>query len=109
MVKIDFGVHVDGYIAMAAHTIVVGNEAGTPITGPKADVVNAAYTAAEVAARLIAVGGTNKEVRRRRWWWLYLTEHIRANTCLLSIYGHKLTPYEYMCLCAGVCGHEARG
>lgn len=63
MVKIDFGCHVDGYIAVAAHTVVVPDEAAPgPITGPKADVINAAYAAAEVAARLIKVGNTNKQV-----------------------------------------------
>jgi len=63
MVKIDFGCHVDGYIAVVAHTYVVPDEAAPgPITGPKADVVNAAYAAAEVAARLIKVGNTNKQV-----------------------------------------------
>lgn len=66
MVKIDFGVHVDGYIAVAAHTIVVPSAdpavVAAPITGVQADVVNAAYTAAEVAARLIKVGNTNKQV-----------------------------------------------
>lgn len=63
MVKIDFGCHVDGYVAVAAHTHVVADEAvAGPVTGPKADVVNAAYTAAEVAARLIKVGNTNKQV-----------------------------------------------
>jgi methionine aminopeptidase len=32
------------------------------VTGPPADVMNAAYTAAEVAARLIKPGNTNKQV-----------------------------------------------
>jgi hypothetical protein len=32
------------------------------VTGPAADVMNAAYTAAEVAARMIKPGNTNKQV-----------------------------------------------
>ena len=61
VVKIDLGCHVDGYIAVAAHTLIVAPE--SVISGPLADVINAAYTAAEVAARLIRVGNTNKQVR----------------------------------------------
>lgn len=60
VVKIDLGCHVDGYIAVAAHTLIVAPE--SVISGPLADVINAAYTAAEVAARLIRVGNTNKQV-----------------------------------------------
>jgi curved DNA binding protein len=71
LVKLDLGAHVDGYIAVAAHTFRVtatgGQLAGVQegeeaVTGPPADVMNAAYTAAEVAARLIKPGNTNKQV-----------------------------------------------
>jgi methionine aminopeptidase len=40
--KIDLGVHIDGCIALVAHTVVVGGKA---VTGPAADCVNAAYNA----------------------------------------------------------------
>ena len=60
MVKIDLGVHVDGYIAVAAHTVVVHAVAfaagSAPETGPRANVLAAAWTAAEVAARMIKPG-----------------------------------------------------
>ncbi len=64
------GVHVDGYIAVAAHTFCVPNgsvgdappAALEPITGVRADVMNAAFVAAEVAARVIRPGNTNKQV-----------------------------------------------
>ena len=60
LVKLDLAVHVDGYIAAVAHTVVVGNTEN--ITGVKADLVKAAYDAAELAARLIKPGSTNKQV-----------------------------------------------
>jgi curved DNA binding protein len=70
LVKLDLGVHVDGYIAVAAHTFRVTATGGQlaleegqeNVTGPAADVMNAAYTAAEVAARMIKPGNTNKQV-----------------------------------------------
>jgi len=45
MVKIDLGCHIDGYIAVAAHTLIVGYVPNptAPITGPKADLFHAAY------------------------------------------------------------------
>ena len=60
MVKIDLAVHVDGYIAAVAHTVIVGTSEN--ITGPKADLVRAAYDAAEVASKMIKPGNSNKDV-----------------------------------------------
>ncbi|KAH1123406.1 hypothetical protein J1N35_006566 [Gossypium stocksii] len=59
MIKIDMGCHIDGFIAVVAHTHVV--QSG-PITGKQADVVAAANTAAEVALRLVRPGKKNKDV-----------------------------------------------
>lgn len=53
VVKIDLAVHIDGYIAPVASTVVVG---GGEVTGKKADVIMAAYTAAEVALRMMRPG-----------------------------------------------------
>jgi len=60
IVKIDLGVHVDGYIAVVAHTLVCG--AATPVTGRKADVQLAAWTAAECAVRMFKAGAKNHEI-----------------------------------------------
>lgn len=59
--KIDLGIHIDGYIAVAANTIVVGadGESKADITGKVADVVLAAHTAAELAIRMIKPGAKN--------------------------------------------------
>lgn len=62
LVKIDFGVHVDGFIAGVAHTIVVGASKENKITGRKADVLLAAYYATEIAQRLVKPGNTNNQV-----------------------------------------------
>lgn len=59
LVKIDMGCHIDGFIAVVAHTHVVQDG---PVTGRKADVIAAANTAAEVAMRLIRPGKKNKDV-----------------------------------------------
>jgi methionine aminopeptidase len=59
MVKIDLGAHIDGFMVLAAHTVIVGGPAVTPAaiqSGRRAAVINAAYTAAEVAAKLIKNG-----------------------------------------------------
>lgn len=47
------GCHIDGFIALVAHTHVLQEG---PITGRKADVIAAANTAAEVALRLVRPG-----------------------------------------------------
>lgn len=57
--KIDLACHIDGFIAAAAHTIVVGDE---KVEDRRADVVMAAWNAAEAALRLIQVGNTNSQV-----------------------------------------------
>ena len=64
MVKFDVGCHVDGYIAVAAHTISVGAPAtpAIPVTGRKADILQAAHTALEVATKLLQPGNTNSQI-----------------------------------------------
>ena len=59
VVKIHIGAHIDGFAAVTAETIVVGATPENPVTDRRADVLKAAYTAAEVAKRLIKVGGKN--------------------------------------------------
>jgi len=54
--KIDCGCHLDGFVGAVGHTIIVGKE---EVTDRRADVIMAAYNAAEVALRLLQVGNTN--------------------------------------------------
>mmetsp|Transcript_9206 Transcript_9206/g.29275 ORF Transcript_9206/g.29275 Transcript_9206/m.29275 type:complete len:327 (-) Transcript_9206:1309-2289(-) len=64
MVKLDVGCYVDGYIAVAAHTVVI--EESLPeaplLMGQQADVLQAAYIASEVATKLLLPGNTNSQV-----------------------------------------------
>lgn len=53
LAKIDLGAHIDGFIAVVAHTVHVG---GGEITGRKADVLLAAHYASEAALRLARPG-----------------------------------------------------
>uniref|UniRef100_A0A7S2UWR2 Peptidase M24 domain-containing protein n=1 Tax=Fibrocapsa japonica TaxID=94617 RepID=A0A7S2UWR2_9STRA len=76
VVKIDLGCHIDGYIAVAAHTAIVGaagdgeatgaavpgSVGGPPAEGPLANVVLAAHTAGEVALKTLKPGNTNQMV-----------------------------------------------
>lgn len=56
VVKIDLGAHIDGFIAVAAHTLVVGATPEKKVTGRKADVILAAYNAAQATLRLVKDG-----------------------------------------------------
>lgn len=62
LVKIDLGAHIDGFIAVVAHTFVLGASAEAPVTGQKADVIMAAHLASEAALRLVKPGMENTEV-----------------------------------------------
>lgn len=62
VVKIDLGAHIDGFIAVAAHTIVVGASAEAKASGRAADVVLAAYHASQAALRLLKDGTSNYAV-----------------------------------------------
>uniref|UniRef100_A0A8D0AQG9 Proliferation-associated 2G4, b n=1 Tax=Sander lucioperca TaxID=283035 RepID=A0A8D0AQG9_SANLU len=62
MVKIDLGVHVDGFISNVAHSFVVGVTKDNPLTGRKADVILAAHLCAEAALRLVKPGNQNTQV-----------------------------------------------
>ncbi|CAN8075153.1 unnamed protein product [Agarophyton chilense] len=65
-ITVQFGAHIDGYAAISAHTMLVkeSKEAVSPppLRGRAADVVVAAYTAADAALRLMKVGNSNEQV-----------------------------------------------
>lgn len=62
LVKIDLGVHVDGFISNIAHSFVVGATKDAPVTGRKADVIKAAHLCAEAALRLVKPGNQNTQL-----------------------------------------------
>ncbi|KAI8991189.1 peptidase M24, structural domain-containing protein [Mycotypha africana] len=64
VVKIETGVHIDGYIATAAHTTIVSINPSEPTTGKAADVVAATYFAYEAALRMLRPGVRASEITR---------------------------------------------
>lgn len=64
--KVDLGVHIDGYIAMGADTVVVQSEGegggGAAVEGRAADVIECTEKALEVALRLFRPGRKTSEV-----------------------------------------------
>lgn len=62
VVKVDLGAHIDGFIAVAAHTIVIGATAENKCKGRASDVVLAAYHASQAALRQLKDGTNNYAV-----------------------------------------------
>ncbi|RZF46769.1 hypothetical protein LSTR_LSTR002632 [Laodelphax striatellus] len=56
VVKVDLGAHVDGFIAVVAHTKIIGASADKKVTGRKADAMLAAHYAAQAALKLLKPG-----------------------------------------------------
>ncbi len=64
-VKIDLAVHIDGFIASVAHTLICPAADGTPAppaSGKQADVLAAAACAAELLPRLVRPGLKNSAI-----------------------------------------------
>lgn len=62
LVKVDLGVHIDGYVVVGAHSFVVGASSSSPLTGKVADVMHAAQTAGDAVLRLLKPGNSNTQV-----------------------------------------------
>ncbi|XP_034022550.1 proliferation-associated protein 2G4-like isoform X2 [Thalassophryne amazonica] len=75
LVKIDLGVHVDGFIANVAHSFVVGATKENPVTGRKADVIKAAHLCAEAALRLVKPGNQNTQITEA---WNKITQSLKC-------------------------------
>lgn len=86
IIKIDLGVHMDGFAALAATTFQVG---GGPITGRKADVVAAAWTAAECAIRMMKPGTTNGSITEM---FQAVANEFNCN-CLEGVLSHELRQF----------------
>lgn len=65
IVKIDLGCHIDGYISVAAHTLVVGADAASPPADDISTAAVAAYNAMLVAAHNITSGTSNSTVTQQ--------------------------------------------
>jgi len=66
VVKIDLGCHIHGFIGACSHTYIVPDPVNDPppYTGKRADVICAAYYAAECALHLLRPGHTNTEITK---------------------------------------------
>lgn len=62
LAKIDLGCHLDGFVAQAAHSLIVSANPTEKVTGKKADVILAAHKAFLAAQRQIREGSTNNSV-----------------------------------------------
>lgn len=64
VVKIDLGVHIDGYITVVAHTMQVAAAPTpeAPLDGPFGNIMHAAHICSEVCTKLIRPGNTNQMV-----------------------------------------------
>ncbi|KAA0204073.1 hypothetical protein HAZT_HAZT011504 [Hyalella azteca] len=62
LVKLDLGAHIDGFISVVAHSLVVGANKDNKITGRKAEVMLAAHYAAEAALKLMKPGTENSAI-----------------------------------------------
>ncbi|CAB3410100.1 unnamed protein product [Caenorhabditis bovis] len=64
VVKIDLGTHIDGFIATAAHTVVVGASKDNNVTGPIANLLKGTYDALEVAIRSLRPDTLNMDITK---------------------------------------------
>ncbi len=62
VVKVMLGVQIDGFSALAAHTIVVNSDPAKVNRGPPADAVLASYKALQAALRLMRPGCKNSQI-----------------------------------------------
>ncbi|XP_051516676.1 proliferation-associated protein 2G4-like [Myxocyprinus asiaticus] len=86
LVKIDLGVHVDGFISSVAHSFVVGATKEAPVTGRKADVIKAAHLCAEAALRLVKPGNQNIQVTEA---WNSISQSFKC-TAIEGMLSHQL-------------------
>ena len=63
--KVDLGVEIHGFAAVAAHTVVVTSKPDEKVTGPKADAILAAYQSLHAALRMMKVkSSTNNDITK---------------------------------------------
>mmetsp|Transcript_9756 Transcript_9756/g.12084 ORF Transcript_9756/g.12084 Transcript_9756/m.12084 type:complete len:403 (+) Transcript_9756:156-1364(+) len=65
IVKIDLGCHIDGYISVAAHTLIVGATTDSNTPAEMRNVATAAYNAMLIAAHSITSGCDNTKVTQQ--------------------------------------------
>ncbi|KAJ8403977.1 hypothetical protein AAFF_G00343270 [Aldrovandia affinis] len=86
LIKIDLGVHIDGFISNVAHSFVVGATKDAPAMGRRADVVTAAHLCAEAALRLVKPGNQNTQVTKA---WNTIAQSFKCNA-IEGMLSHQL-------------------
>lgn len=86
LVKVDLGVHVDGFISNVANSFVIGATKDNPVTGRKADVIKAAHLCAEAALRLVKPGNQNTQVTEA---WNKIAESFKCSA-IEGMLSHQL-------------------
>lgn len=78
VVKIDLGVHVDGFIAVVGHTVTVGVAPSpeAPIGDELGNLMHAGHVCSEVATKLIRPGNTNQQVTQA---WAKVADNFKVN------------------------------
>lgn len=64
VINIMLGAHVDGFPAIVAETLIVGESKESPVTGKKADLLHSTWNASEAAIRQLKAGGKNWDITR---------------------------------------------
>ncbi|GKT36776.1 DNA binding protein [Aduncisulcus paluster] len=85
IVKIDLGVHIDGYVAQACNTIVVGI-GDEPLEGLGADLYCSLFYGCEAALRLLRPGRTNRDVTKV----LTSIAETFGVTCISEVKGYEM-------------------
>ena len=62
VVSIQLGAQIDGFPSIVGETFVVGEQKNSPVTGQKADLMQAAWTASEAALRTFKPGKKNWDI-----------------------------------------------
>ena len=83
VVKIDLGAHIDGFVAVAAHTLVVGVSLEKKAKGRRADVILAAYNAAQATLRLVKDGKGVSPL----FFWIFIFDNL--NNCFAELRCHR--------------------
>lgn len=62
VVNIMLGVQIDGYPSIVGETLIIGASTESPITGKKADLINATWLASEASIRSLRPNGKNWDI-----------------------------------------------
>jgi curved DNA binding protein len=91
VVKIDLGVHVDGFVAVVGHTLRVGAAptVEAPLSDEYANLMQAAHVCSEVATKLIRPGNSNQQLTQA---WAKIAENFKVNL-VQGIMTHQMKRY----------------